>query len=315
MTATTSTPHTTPDILTSPDTADSPETTRSLDGAVVRTPRQLGPVSADSAMSVDRAMAIDPATRLSSDSGAVFSASRASAVERRHSADRGPSALTAAEQAFELLVCQPAPLAFDARAVPGLPGRHIGLDELRDLLTGPGVDYDTSDAVWRLLADHARTWGPAWVVAAVGVALPGLTRINARLAYGRAAQADDICSEVLTGFLHALRNDPLDTPRVWLRLCWAAWRSGQAARRIDDTEELPGDLHTESTTRVFPTGIRISCSAGPSPPASSPTRKPASSVTPGSVTASSRKSHPATVSQPPFCACAELALNGACWQR
>jgi hypothetical protein len=163
------------------------------------------------------------------------------------------TALTQADEHFALLVCQPAPLSFDARPIPGLPDRMLPLDELRDLLLA-GVAVETSDAVWRQLAHHARHWGPAWVVGAVGVAIPGLTRMAARLSHGVPELAEDIDSELLAGFLHALRTDPLDPPRIWLRLCWAAWRAGLTARRSDTTTELPADLPTGSSTPRRPYG-------------------------------------------------------------
>jgi hypothetical protein len=163
------------------------------------------------------------------------------------------TALTQADEHFALLVCQPAPLSFDARPVPGLPDRMLPLDELRDLLLA-GVSVETSDAVWRQLAHHARQWGPAWVVGAVGVAIPGLTRMAARLSHGVPELAEDIDSELLAGFLHALRTDPLDPPRIWLRLCWAAWRSGLTARRSDTTAELPADLPTGGSAPRRPYG-------------------------------------------------------------
>jgi DNA-directed RNA polymerase specialized sigma24 family protein len=164
------------------------------------------------------------------------------------------SALTVAEDAFGLLVCQPAPLAFDGRPISGLPDRHLPLDELRSLLLTPTCDPETSDAVWRQLAHQARAWGPAWVVGAVGVALPGLTRLAARLSSGYSDLADDIDSELLAGFLHALRSDDLHAPRVWLRLCWAAWRAGHKARHVEDLLELPADLPTGSHTPHRPYG-------------------------------------------------------------
>jgi hypothetical protein len=164
------------------------------------------------------------------------------------------TALTVAEDAFSLLVREPAPLAFDGRPIAGLPDRHLPLNELRDLLRSPKIDPDTSDAVWRQLAHQAREWGPAWVVAAVGVALPGLTHLASRLSKGFAKLADDIDSELLTGFLHVLRTDDLRAPRIWLRLCWAAWRAGYTARRADDFLELPPDLPVGSRTPHRPYG-------------------------------------------------------------
>ncbi|WP_238011540.1 hypothetical protein KZZ52_33670 [Dactylosporangium sp. AC04546] len=164
------------------------------------------------------------------------------------------TALTAADAAFQWLVCEPAPLTFDTADVDGLPDRQLPVNQLRELLLVPGVTADTRDAVWRKLMQLARSGDPAWVVAAVGVALPGLVKLAARLSIGRRALADDIDSEVLAGFLHALRSDDLTAPRPWLRLTWAAWRAGHKARHIDDHLELPTELPTGSSTPHLPYG-------------------------------------------------------------
>jgi hypothetical protein len=125
---------------------------------------------------------------------------------------------------------------------------------LRDLLLAATTEADTSDLVWRQLAHQAREWGPAWTVGAVGLALPGLTRLAARLSAGFATLADDIDSELLAGFLRALRTRDLQAPRVWLRLSWAAWRAGFTARRTDDLPQLPPDVPVGSRTPYRPYG-------------------------------------------------------------
>jgi len=169
------------------------------------------------------------------------------------------SAITAADEAFAVLAAQPSPLAFDARGVPGLPARHLDLLELRKRLTGhargvPLLSDQAVDVVWRRLAFQARTWGPAWVVAAVGMAVPGLNRIASRLSAAHPGLAEDIDSEVVVGFLQALRTDDLLPPRVWLRLLWAAWRCGDRVRHVRETVELPLDLATGSSTPRAPYG-------------------------------------------------------------
>ncbi|GAA1596642.1 hypothetical protein [Actinoplanes couchii] len=164
------------------------------------------------------------------------------------------TALTAVEDAFQLLVCEPVPLVFDGRPVSGLPDRLLRLDELRRLLLGPGLPVELSDAVWRRLAGLARDGGPAWVVGAVGVAVPGLTRMAVRLSAGRSGVVDDIDSELLAGFLDALRGDDLRRPRVWWRLCWAAWRAGLRARKVEDLLELPPDVPVGSRSPHRPYG-------------------------------------------------------------
>jgi hypothetical protein len=164
------------------------------------------------------------------------------------------TALSSAEKAFALLTCEPAPLVFDARPVPGLPDTTLPLDELRRLLVFERYDSDTTDILWRQLARHAREWGSAWVVGAIGVALPALTHLAARISHGQARLADDVDSEVLAGFLHALRTTDLDKPRLWLRMCWAAWRAGAAVIKDDDSEELPLDLSSGSRSPRMPYG-------------------------------------------------------------
>ncbi|MCZ7424158.1 hypothetical protein O7607_00295 [Micromonospora sp. WMMA1949] len=164
------------------------------------------------------------------------------------------TALTTAEKAFALLTCEPAPLMFDARPVPGLPDRPLPLDELRTLLLSEHHSSDTTDVLWRQLAHHAREWGPAWVVGAIGVALPALTHLAARVSRGSPRHADDVDSEVLAGFLSALRTADLAPPRLWLRLCWAAWRAAVAVVKVDDGEELPPDLAIGSRTPRMPYG-------------------------------------------------------------
>ncbi|MFI9531154.1 hypothetical protein [Micromonospora rosaria] len=164
------------------------------------------------------------------------------------------TALTTAETAFALLTCEPAPLALDARPIPGLPDTTLPLDELRALLMYERYDNDTTDALWRELAHHARHRGPAWVVGAIGVALPALTRLAAKISRGRTRHADDVDSEVLAGFLYALRTADLAPPRLWLRLCWAAWRAGVTAVTADDSEELPLDLPSGSRSPKMPYG-------------------------------------------------------------
>jgi hypothetical protein len=163
------------------------------------------------------------------------------------------TALHVAEDAFRLLACEPGPLLFDGHPIPGLPDRRLPLDELRALLVA-GVPAQLSDAVWRRLATHARADGPGWVVGAVGVALPGLTGMARRLTAGVPGLADDIDAELLAGFLTALREADLQPPRVWLRLCWAAWRAGNRALKTDELLELPADLPVGSRSPHRPYG-------------------------------------------------------------
>ena len=165
------------------------------------------------------------------------------------------SALAAAEKAFQLLTIPPAPLMFDPRGLGhGLPEAPIRLDQLRTLLLCRSTSQRARDAVWHRLVDHARRWGPAWVVAAVGMALPALRRMAARLHAGYAHQADDIDAELLAGFLHGLRHGDLAGPAPYARLCWLGWEKARAARGDDPpvvVSQLPDSAASGTPLRPY----------------------------------------------------------------
>ncbi len=148
------------------------------------------------------------------------------------------SPLAAAQRAFDLLTCPPAPLAFDGRAFPGLPERLMPLDELRGILLAPAAGGAVRDAVWRELVVRSRRDGPAWVVAAVGMAMPGLRRAGGRLAAGWRGDTADLDSELLLGFVERLRTVDVEESRVCGRLIDAGVRSARKVREASSDTEL-----------------------------------------------------------------------------
>jgi hypothetical protein len=147
------------------------------------------------------------------------------------------SPLLAAQRAFDLLVCPPAPLVLDGRGFPGLPGRILALDELAKLLISDGVARPVRDLVWRELVVRARRDGPAWVVAAVGVAMPGLRKVAGRLARGWRGDSEDLDAELVAGFVERLRTVDVDAPRICGRLIDAGLRAARRARAAEETAE------------------------------------------------------------------------------
>lgn len=147
-----------------------------------------------------------------------------------------PNSLDIARTSFALLVTGPEPLALDGRNFDGLPCQLLPLSLVRDLLLAASCPQATRDAVWAELVTRSRSEGGAWTVGAVGVALPALTSVAARLTDRFAGDPADIHAEVLTGFLAALAEVDVDRPRIMLRLRWAAYRAGHAAL----TESLDG---------------------------------------------------------------------------
>jgi hypothetical protein len=138
--------------------------------------------------------------------------------------------LDAAQRAFGLLTVPPAPLAFDCRGIAGLPQRLIPLGELRRLLISDVTSRPARDVVWRQVVTRARRDGPAWVVAAVGLALPGLRRRAGRLTSGWHGETADLDAELLTGFLERLATIDLDAANICGRLIDAGARSVRRAR-------------------------------------------------------------------------------------
>jgi hypothetical protein len=161
------------------------------------------------------------------------------------------SPLDAVDDAFAALTCEPDPMTLDLdRLGDGndLPGGVMTLPALRDWLLAHPRAYVGRDAVWRDLVLRARMDGPAWVVAAVAMAMPALRRYAGRLHTGWAGDAADIDAEILTGFLTALRDRvDLSKPAPYASMCMAAWRAGYELRQrtgqtvpVDDVEHVVG---------------------------------------------------------------------------
>ena len=69
----------------------------------------------------------------------------------------------------------------EGRLFPGFPARRVPLNEVRDRLLWRRCPQVTGHAVWAHLVVRSRTEGAIWTVGCVGVALPALTTIAARL--------------------------------------------------------------------------------------------------------------------------------------
>ncbi|WP_433304248.1 hypothetical protein ACQP2F_14430 [Actinoplanes sp. CA-030573] len=147
--------------------------------------------------------------------------------------------LDAVQRAFDLLVCPPAPLSFDGRHVDGLPDRDLPLDELKLLLLDDATSRAVRDQVWRELVLRARRDGPAWVIAAAGLALPGLRRAAGRLSIGWHGDSSDRDGELLLGFVHRLGTLDLEHGRIAGKLIDAGARAArQAQARCAEAEAV-----------------------------------------------------------------------------
>ncbi len=148
--------------------------------------------------------------------------------------DRSP--MDGAEHLFQLVAGEPYGLSLDGTLAPDLPRRPIPLTELRRLLTRRTVSNATRDIVWRELVVRARAMGPTWLVGSVGVALPALRGIAGRITSGYlVGDPADIDNEVLATFIDGVRTIEVDSPNVLPRLCDAARRAGERARRLAES--------------------------------------------------------------------------------
>jgi hypothetical protein len=159
------------------------------------------------------------------------------------------SPLAAAGRAFTLLVQPPTHVGFDGRGFDGLPDEILPLEQLRALLLAPRTRVEVRDAVWRELVVRARRDGAAWVVVAVGVALPGLRHVAGRLAAGWRGDTRDLDAELLVGFVERLTTIDLEPPRVAGRLIDAGLR---AARKARDAESDARLIHTGAIDPIAP---------------------------------------------------------------
>ncbi|MGC9667414.1 hypothetical protein ACNTMW_12765 [Planosporangium sp. 12N6] len=162
----------------------------------------------------------------------------------------GEQPFDVAATAFRLLTTGPDPLSIDGAALGGgLPRRRIALSELAAILMHPSCGYAASDRAWRLLIERARTDGSAWVVGAVGVALPGLRQA----AYRLRGFSGDVQAELLTAFVAALREVKVGGPRVVQRLLSATFTAARAALRADEPRaKAPGELPVPAPTTGHP---------------------------------------------------------------
>ncbi|MET7403532.1 hypothetical protein ABZS66_59675 [Dactylosporangium sp. NPDC005572] len=123
------------------------------------------------------------------------------------------------------------------------------MERLRALLLAAQTSVEVRDAVWRELVIRARRDGPAWVVAAVGVALPGLRHIAGLLAAGWRGDTRDLDAELLVGFVERLKSIDLEPPRVVGRLIDAGVRAARKARDADSDAQL---VHTGAAGPIAP---------------------------------------------------------------
>jgi hypothetical protein len=145
----------------------------------------------------------------------------------------GLSPLDQVEATLRLLCTGPAPLVVNGRRIGGgLPRRRILVVELASVLAHPSCGQEAKRRVWRLLVGRARSGQPGWVLAAVGVALPGLRRAASRLGHTR--NRADVEADLIVGFLAAIGEVDTGRPGVCGRLVNAAHTHARSVLRAQE---------------------------------------------------------------------------------
>jgi hypothetical protein len=118
------------------------------------------------------------------------------------------SLLETVESAFQALSAGPDPLTLDGAILgQGLPPGPVTLNDVRSLLLSR-PQPEVLDAVWKALAVRVRqeTDRETWLVAAIGVMLPGLRGISQRQGWGSWMDREDLDSEAVAGLLAELSS-------------------------------------------------------------------------------------------------------------
>ncbi|MCD0444301.1 hypothetical protein LO763_11775 [Glycomyces sp. A-F 0318] len=142
----------------------------------------------------------------------------------------------------------------------GLPGRDVGLSELKGILTGETrtreVDDHTSDTVWAYLVDRART-EPLWVTISAGLALPGLRNAARRVSWIAPPWAEhaDIEASCLEGFTKGLARADTRRPHLARRLCQQGYIAARHyARELNRYAQSLASVAFESHPPTAPAG-------------------------------------------------------------
>jgi hypothetical protein len=143
----------------------------------------------------------------------------------RHGPSRTSSALRVAQYIFLRSVCEPTTLWLDGAQFDDLPDGRLLLIPLREVLLRPATTPGTRDAVWRELIGRARA-RESWLVAAIGMAMPGLRRAVRQLTIDVRGDRDDLESAVAEGFVTALHKVDLGDTSLCARLVTAARKAG-----------------------------------------------------------------------------------------
>ncbi|MDT0304317.1 hypothetical protein [Streptomonospora wellingtoniae] len=135
-----------------------------------------------------------------------------------------------------------------------VPPTTMDLHRVRTWLLEPATSHRDRDRTWRRVIARARA-DEEWMVAAIGLAMPGLRAAARRATRGLdEAAAADVEAEILAAFVTAVGAVDLSWTRLVWRLRCRAQRAGIRARHREDRQPRVGDQLCESAAPRPPWG-------------------------------------------------------------
>ncbi|MEV0539252.1 hypothetical protein [Nocardia salmonicida] len=170
--------------------------------------------------------------------------------------ERPGSPLAMVRSGFEKIAAHALPT--DPRPVPtpettpAAPVRTWG--QLRERLWDRATPMAEVDAIWVWLLERVRANDKGAMLACAGLAAPMLSRTASEYVTSSHTARHDIESDVLTAFLLHLPRVGLETPGVWHRLRWGAYRAVlKSATQQRTGATVVGDLDRD----LAPLGERV----------------------------------------------------------
>jgi hypothetical protein len=131
---------------------------------------------------------------------------------------------------------------------PGIPAMAVTAAHAREIVRDNEMRDQLRDAIWAALVRRAMMQPRQWQRVAIWIALPGLRVIVNRLRRVWRPDLDDLRSEVVLGFLEALRQADPDQSHLGSRLWWTTYRLARQMCRQARCEYVAENIDLLTTT-------------------------------------------------------------------
>ncbi|MER6385010.1 hypothetical protein ACWDBP_00095 [Streptomyces sp. NPDC001233] len=172
------------------------------------------------------------------------------------------SSLEEVESAFLALAAAPWPLSLPGSLLTGSAADALPVTVVRARLVHPSCTAEARARVWCEVLGRRQKQGEPWGTVAVGLTVPGLRRVLARLRRPAEVEACELEQEVLAAVCTELAALPVEEPEAGLRLLragdraahrlvYAAQRARRAAVVPLNEETVPQPVSRGGSAEVF----------------------------------------------------------------